>query len=546
MTLDPISLEIIWNRLVAAADEAAAAVVRTSFSTNVRESNDYACVLTDAAGNLLAENRASSPAFCDCLGRTVKLFLERFPAGTWKAGDAIVTNDPWFGTGHLPDYSIISPVFYQERLVGFACCVAHNPDVGGAMWAADCSELFEEGTRIPPVRIVAGGVLNETVIDIVRANSRVPNDSVGDLMAQVSANEVMGARVIELLKDLKLAGLEEISAELISRAEAMMRAAVREVPEGTYRSSIGMDGFDKPLRIECAVTVKDGNLSVDYAGTSAQVPFGINCVIHYSVAYTNYPLKCILDPLGPKNEGSYRPFHVTAPEGSLLNCRFPAAVSGRHIVGHMLSTALFEALGQAVPEKVIADSGSAPGLRTVYSGDRHDGSRFNFALFANGGMGARPTSDGLPCTQYPSNTTPGSIEVMEGLTPLIVWKKQIWENSAGAGQWRGGHGQEIVIEVATKAAMRLSVISDRNQFPPLGACGGGNGTAAEVKLLNREHDIPRKGRTLLQPGDIIRIRYPGGGGYGNPKDRDSGLIGKDVRHGVLDKEVAKSIYGYEG
>jgi N-methylhydantoinase B len=545
MILDPISLEIIWNRLVAAADEAAAAVVRTSFSTNVRESNDYACVLTDASGNLLAENRASIPAFCDCLGRTVKLFLEHFPAGSWKPGDAMVTNDPWFGTGHLPDYSLISPVFFKGRLIGFACCVAHNPDVGGAMWAADCTELFEEGTRIPPVRLVTEGKPNEVVLDIIRANSRVPNDSVGDLMAQVSANEVMTARIVELLKDLKIDGLEDISKELVSRAETMMREAVHALPNGTYLSSVMMDGFEEPLRIACAVTVKDGDLSVDYTGSSAQVPYGINCVIHYTVAYTHYPLKCILDPLGPKNEGSYRPFHVTAPEGTILNCRFPAAVSGRHIVGHMLSTCLFEALGQVVPDKIIADSGSAPGLRTIYSGQRHDGSRFSFALFANGGMGARPASDGLPCTQYPSNTTPGSVEVMEGLTPLIVWKKQIWEDSAGAGKWRGGHGQELIIEVATQGPMRLSVISDRNKFPPLGSHGGGAGSAAELKLLNREHAIPRKGRTLLLPGDMLRIRYPGGGGFGNPQERDRRLIKQDLRHGVLNRDAAELLYGYK-
>jgi len=307
-----------------------------------------------------------------------------------------------------------------------------------------------------------------------------------------------------------------------------------------------MDGFDEPLRSECAVTIREGDVYVDYAGSSPQVPSGINCVIHYTAAYTHYPLKCILDPLGPKNEGSYRPFHVTAPDRSILNCRFPAAVSGRHLTGHMLSTALFAALGQAIPGQIIADSGSAPGLRTVYSGARDDGSRFNFALFANGGMGARPYSDGLPCTQYPSNTTPGSIEVVEGLAPLIVWKKQMWEDSAGSGQWRGGHGQEVELEIAAQAPIRLSVISDRNRFPPLGVEGGGAGTGAELTILNREHAIPRKGRTVLQPGDLLRIRFPGGGGFGNPKDRDPRLIEKDIRHGVLSKAAARSVYGYDG
>jgi N-methylhydantoinase B len=546
MILDAISLEIVWNRLVAAADEAAAAVVRTSFSTVVRESNDYACVLTDAKGNLLAENRASIPSFCDCLGRTAKLFLEQFPLDTWKPGDAILTNDPWYGTGHLPDYSLVTPIFHKGRPIGFACCVAHNPDVGGAMWAADCAEMFEEGTRIPPVRLIVDGKPNELVLDIIRANSRVPNESAGDLMAQVSANDVMAARVVELLKDLELDDLEEISAELVTRAEAMMREAVRAVPDGVYRSVAMMDGFDTPLRIECKVTVQGDDLYVDYSGTSPQVPFGINCVIHYTVAYTNYPLKCILDPHGPKNEGSYRPFHVTAPKGSLLHCRFPAAVSGRHLTGHMLSTALFEALAQAIPSQVIADSGSAPGLRTVFSGN-HPGNngRFHYVLFANGGMGARPTSDGLPCCQYPSNTTPGSIEVMEGLAPLVVWKKQIWQDSAGAGQWRGGHGQELVVGIATDAPIRFSVISDRAKFPPNGLMGGLPGSNAQLTLLNREHPIPRKGRTMLQAGDMLHVRFPGGGGYGDPKQRDRALIEKDLRHGVITAAQAKSLYGYE-
>jgi len=545
MHLDPIALEVIWNRLVAAADEAAAAIVRTSFSTIVRESNDYACILTDAKGNLLAENRASIPSFCDCLGRTVKLLLERFPVATWKPGDAIITNDPWYGTGHLPDYSVVTPVFHRARLIGFAGCVAHNPDVGGAMWAADCTEMYEEGTRIPPVRVMVAGEPNETVLDIIRANSRVPNESAGDILAEVSANEVMATRVVELLEDLRLDDLDAVGQELIARAERLMREAVRKVPDGEYRSTVMLDGFEEPLRLECVVNVRDDNLSVDFSGTSAQVPHGINCVIHYTVAYTNYPLKCILDPHGPKNEGSYRPFRVTAPEGSLLNARFPAPVSGRHIVGHLLSTCIFEALEKAIPGQVIADSGSAPGLRTVYSGLRKDGSRFGFVLFANGGMGARPGSDGLPCTQYPSNTTPGSIEVMEGIAPLVVWKKQLWEDSAGHGKFRGGLGHDMVIEIASEAPIRFSVISDRMKFPPKGIRGGQPGTAAQLELLNRSEVLPRKGRTILNPGDQVRILFPGGGGYGNPKERDRALIEKDVRQGVVSAAEAERVYGYK-
>jgi N-methylhydantoinase B len=540
---DPVALEILWSRLIAIADEAAATLVRTSFSTIVRESNDYACVLLDPNGDALAENRGSIPSFVGCLARTMKHFLRKFPRETWQPGDVVITNDPWLATGHRPDITMAAPIFHRGRLVGFAGSIAHSPDVGGALWSADCREVFEEGLGIPPLKLSKAGVLNEELVELFRANSRVPEQALGDLHAQVAAGEVMSERLRELLEDQGLDDLGSLGAVLHARAEAAMRDAIRAVPDGTYRSTVEMDGYDEPLQIVCTLTVAGDEMTIDYTGTSPQVDRGINCVMNYTWAYSTYPVKCALDPETPKNEGSYRPIHVIAPEGCLLNPRFPAAVNARQLVGHVLSAAIFGALAQAIPDRVIADSGSAPTFRTVYSGIGRDGERFQFILFANGGMGARPTMDGLPCTPFPTNSTCASIEVMESLTPLIVWAKQIRPDSGGAGRWRGGYGQEIIVEVASAKPIVVSVISDRGKHPARGLLGGLPGAPVEVALLNRAAELPRKARTMLQPGDVLALRYAGGGGYGDPRERDRALVRADLRNGVISAEAARTLYG---
>jgi N-methylhydantoinase B len=539
---DAVTLEILWGRLIAAVDEAAAALVRTSFSTGVRESNDFACVLMDSHGNSLAENRGGIPSFCGCIGRTTRELLARFPRESWKPDDVVLTNDPWLGTGHLPDITVVSPIFYQGRLVAFAGSVAHNPDIGGAGFSADCTEVFEEGLRVPPLKIVKNGEVNEDLIEVFRANSRIPDECVGDIMAQVASGKVMAAGVVELLEDQKLDGVDELSALLQQRAERVMRDAIARIPDGVYRSTMMLDGFEEPLKLVCAITVKGEEMVVDYAGTSPAVRRGINCVEHYTWAYTTYPLKCILDPNGPRNEGCFRPIRVVSPPGSILNATFPAPCSGRHLVGHVLSANIFAALGQAIPELVIADSGSAPGFRTIYSGHDVGGERFHFILFANGGMGARPNSDGLACTQYPSNTAAASIEVMETLTPMIVWRKQLYANSGGAGEWRGGDGQEIVIEMG-ETPVRISVMAERMLHPAQGMFGGQAGTPVALNLTNRDVDLPRKGRTILEPGDVLRLRYAGGGGYGDPKRRSRDLVRADLRDGLITEEAARETYG---
>jgi N-methylhydantoinase B len=543
VALDPISLEILWSRLISIADESAAALLRTSFSTIVRESNDFATSLMDANGSSLAENTAGIPSFVGTLPRTLKHFLKRFPKKTWRPGDCIITNDPWMATGHLPDVTMAAPIFYHGELVGFSGTIAHLPDIGGSLWAADCRELFEEGLRIPPMKMLTEGRPAENVMDFILGNVRVPDQVLGDLNAQVTAHHVSARRMQEFLDDAEMVDLHALSGALQDRAELAMRKAIETVPDGCYRYVVEADGFDEDeTRIVCAVTVQGSNLQIDYAGTSPQIARGLNSVMNYTYAYSVYPIKCALDPLTPRNEGSYRSVSVDAPLGCLLNPRYPAPVGARQLTGHLLAGAIYGALAQAVPDKVIAECGSAPTARSVFSGVDRQANPFSQILFASGGMGASPTRDGHSCMAFPTNTGAGSIEAFESISPLVVWRKQYRPDSGGAGQFRGGLGQEVEVEVVSPDVLRLSLLSDRQRHPAQGLLAGRPGAPVEIMLADgtKPH---QKSRTTLKPGDRLIMRYSGGGGYGDPALRDKAAIQRDIDDGLVSAAASQRDYG---
>ena len=540
---DPVSLEILWSRLISIADESAAALLRTSFSTIVRESNDFATALMDANGDSLSENTAGIPSFVGILPRTLKHFLARFPKDTWRPGDLVITNDPWMATGHLPDVTMAAPIFHRGRLVGFSGSIAHLPDIGGAPWGCDARELFEEGLRIPPLKFYSEGRQNAEFTEILLGNVRVPDQVMGDLQAQVTANRVCARRLGEFLDDAGMVDLTALSKALQDRAETAMREAIEAVPDGVYRSSVDADGFDEDeTHIECTLTVKGSSLHIDYAGTSKQIGRGLNSVMTYTYAYSVYPVKCALDPMTPRNEGSYRSVTVDAPLGSLLNPRFPAPCNARQLTGHLLAGAIYGALAQAVPEKVTAESGSAPTLRSVYGGIDRQGNRFSQILFASGGMGASAVKDGLATTAFPTNSGAGSIEAFESISPLIVWKKEYRSDSGGPGKFRGGLGQDVEVEVVSPEPVRLSLLSDRQKYAPRGLLGGKDGAKVEITLADgsRPH---QKSRSMLAPGDRLSMRFSGGGGYGDPKARDPAAVRDDVRNGYVSAKAAHDEYG---
>jgi N-methylhydantoinase B len=543
--IDPISLEILWGRLVSIVDESAGALQRTSFSTTVRESNDFACVLLGPDGTTLAENTVGVPSFAGVMSLVMRRVLERYPPQTWKPGDIGLTNDPWINTGHLPDTTIISPIFHNGRLVAFTGNTAHKADIGGGGYAADASEIYEEGLRIPICKLYDEGRINELLIDIIRNNVRVSESVLGDLHAQVAAAHVCAQRVRGFLDEQGISELNTIGRAIQVRAEAAMRQAIALLPDGSYTSHVRSDGFDVPTDIHTRIIVRGNDLTVDFAGTSPQIRRGINSVYNYTYAFTCYTLKCLLDPQTRKNEGSYKPFRIVVPEGSILNARFPAPVTARAMTGHFVSSAVLLALADALPERVIADSGSCPGLRVALRGVNAYGGRFAQVLFPNGGMGARAHSDGLSATGFPTNAGGGSVEVMESVTPLVFWKRELQQDSGGPGQFRGGLGQHIEIESVSETPLDVSTQFDRVDHPPVGVHGGMSGGRSRL-ILNDTQTVPSKGRLLMHKGDRLSIDYAGGGGYGPPARRDRDTVREDVRAGYVSAAAARDRYGLAG
>ena len=545
---DPVTLEILWNRLISIADQSATTLVRTSFSTVVRECNDYACVLMDRNGDTLAENRGSIPSFVGTMSRTVKHFLRRFPPETWRPGDVVITNDPWMGTGHRPDFSMATPVFLDGELVAFTGIIAHASDIGGSIFSADNRSVFEEGLGVPPMKLFSEGVPNDDLFEMIRYNVRVPEPVIGDFMAMVAGCEVAGRQLVSFMEEYGVGMLETLSQNIQSRAEEVMRRAIRKLPDGRYSHTVSLDGFDRPIEIACAITIDGDELEVDFAGTSEQVDHGgVNVVYAYTWAFTTYPLKCVLDPLTYRNEGSYRPFTIKAPEGSVLNATFPRAVSSRHLTGHCITSAVFGALAPILPDTMIADSGSTPQYISFFSGVDEAMRPFSMMLFLSGGIGASSSDDGPHCSPFPSNPIPGSAEVSESVAPLVIWKKELRPDSGGAGRYRGGCGQDIVIEVKSPRRSELSVISERWDFPAEGLRGGhAGGRAGATRIAPDDRVLPEKGRTVLDPDDVIHLVTAGGGGYGRPEERDADRVVEDLRNELISEDAAREVYGLDG
>ena len=539
--IDPITLEIWWNRLIAAVDESATALLRTAFSTIVRESNDFATLLMNTEGESVAECSGGIPAFAHLVSRATRSMLRKFPAPQWLPGDAVITNDPWIATGHLPDLTVVSPIFHEGRLVGFAGCAAHAPDIGGTPSAAT-REIFEEGLFIPPLRLDRAGERNQTLHEMLLGNVRLPEQVRGDLEAQVTANEVCRNRVADFLRGSGESDLRRISRAVQQRSEAALRRAIAELPDGRYESRIRADGVPgRPTEIHCAITVEGERLRVDYTGSSPQVDVAINCTLNYTRAYTIYPIKCALAPRLRRNEGAYRPIEVVAPSRSIVNAERPAPVGARHLTGHLLSCAVYQALAQAAPERVIADSGGAPALRARFSGRTPQGRSYAQILFASGGMGASAHGDGLSTTAFPTNSGAGSVEAFEAAAPLLFVRKEYRTDSGGPGRLRGGLGQVCEVRNLAPEPVQLSVLGDRAEHPALGVLGGGEGAVARV-VTSDGRGVDLKGRAGLPGGASVRFEFAGGGGYGPPDQRERAEVRRDVSLGYVSREAARRDY----
>ena len=540
--IDPITLEVIWRRLISVVDEQAAALIHSSFTTVVREAGDLSAGVFDRAGNMVAQSVTGTPGHINTMANCVRKFIvPQHPIDSLQPGDTLITNDPWEASGHLFDLTIISPVFYRGRGVAFFASTCHAVDIGGATMGGDARSVHEEGLAIPLMKLFKAGEANQELFDIIRANVRVPDQVIGDIHAQEVGNQVGARKLIEMLDEYGLPDIEEVSASILRRTEAAVRAAIRDLPDGSCRSAIQIDGFDAPLTIACEITVAGDELRVDYAGSSPQVDRGINVVLNYTHAYSTYTLMAALAPGIPNNEGAFRPIQISAPAGSILNCRRPAPVSARHLIGHFVSQPLLTALAQIVPQRVIAN-GSAGLWNTMMDGVDADGEEFAYIFFSAGGMGAAQDRDGLSATAFPSGIMGVPVEAIETAAPLLMHRRELRVDSGGAGQFRGGLGQVMELEIITGAPATHSCMYDRTKRPALGLQGGQPGSPGRVSLSDGTQPHP-KSHYSLQPGQRVILELPGGGGFGDPARRDPQRVRDDVRAGYVSSEAAARDYG---
>lgn len=529
-TFDPIELELLWRRLISAVDEAAVAMVRTSFSTLVRESYDFSCVITDQDGQSLVQASESIPSFIGTLPETVKHFLRAFPPDQLEPGDVLITNDIWLGTGHLPDITLAKPIFKDGKLVAFSATTAHAPDIGGKIRSPEPREVFEEGLQIPPMKMIAAGRTDETLVTIIRKNVRTPDQTMGDLYAQIVALDVMEDRLRTLMANYGLDDITDLAREIQGRCEAAMRAAIRALPDGTYRSELKTDGVhDTPITLKLELTIRGDEIVMDFAGTDPQVDRAINCALCYTNAMAMYGVKVCTSPNLPNNEGAWRPIALSAPPGCIVNPVFPASGGSRMLIGHYVPMLVFGCLGQIVPERVMAACGS-PMWGMNQSGVRN-GRPYANMFFYNGGMGANTQRDGITCLSWPSNVSSTSIEISEHIAPLRFHHKKLRPNSGGAGRHRGGLGQEILIESRSDSPIAVSFLAERTVFPAFGIEGGSDGAPGELRI-NGEKTDPKK-QYVLRKGDTVSLGTPGGGGHGDPGKRSETALAADMAAGYV-------------
>ena len=540
--IDPITLEVIWSRLISVVDEQAAALIHSSFTTVVREAGDLSAGVFDRAGNMIAQSVTGTPGHINTMANCVRKYVvPNHPIDSLNPGDTLITNDPWEASGHLFDLTIVSPVFFRGRGVAFFASTCHAVDIGGATMGGDARSLYEEGLAIPLMKLFKGGEANAELFDIIRANVRVPDQVIGDIYAQEVGNQVGARKLIEMLEEYDLPDIEQVSAQILDRTEAAVRDAIRALPDGSYRNTIMIDGFDDPLTIACAIIVDGDDLRVDYAGSSPQVDRGINVVLNYTHAYSTYTLMAALAPGIPNNEGAFRPIDVRAPLGSILNCTRPAPVSARHLIGHFVSQPLLTALAQIVPDQVIAN-GSAGLWNTMMDGMDEKGDEFAYIFFSAGGMGAAHDRDGLSATAFPSGIMGVPVEAIETAAPLLMRRRELRPDSGGPGRYRGGLGQVMEMEIITGVPANHSCMYDRTGNPAMGLNGGKPGAAGAVRLSDGGRPHP-KSHYVLQSGQRVILKLPGGGGFGSPLERDPQRVLADVMQGYVSAGSADREYG---
>src|SRR5450631_2657405 len=543
-----IRLQVMWNRLLSVVEEQARALVRTAFSTSAREAGDISAGVFDLEGRMLAQAVTGTPGHVNSMAESVKHFLRYFPVATMKPGDAYITNDPWMGTGHLNDFVITTPCFRNGKLVALFSCTSHLMDIGGIGFGPDATDVFMEGLYIPMLKLFDQGQVNETLMAMIRTNTRLPVDTEGDVYSLAACNDVGARRLVEMMDEFAIDALDDLGEHIIARSREAVLAEIAKLPKGTWHNAMTVDGYDEPVTLKATLTISDSGIHVDYTGTSAASRRGINVPHAYTTAYTVFGLGCVVATHIPNNAGSLEPLTVSAPADTILNAPKPSAVASRHIIGQMLPDVTFGCLRQVVPDRVPAEGTSCLwniNVRGRVSGGEGGNYGFGMAITSNGGTGARADKDGLSATAYPSGVRGTPVEIAETQTPLIFWRKELRPDSGGAGRARGGLGQIIEVGSGVDAPFDILAAFDRIDHPPRGRDGGHDGEAGYVGLKSGQK-LRGKGFQTVPPDDRLVVLTPGGAGIGDPRERAPTSVRDDVESGLVSSENAVAVYGFDG
>ncbi len=548
---DPISLEILWKRLVSIVDESDASVIRTAFSSLLRDAHDYTCMFTDSRGQELVQGTLCTPGQAGAMALGMKKIVTSIPLKDYKEGDVFIINDPWLLAGHLNDVCVWSPIFFKGRPVAFTACVFHHTDIGGRT-ASDNRDVYAEGLYIPLTKLYDAGKLNKSLVNMIRWNVRTPTEFDGDIRSQVAANHICSQKIIEMMEDEGLDTLDDLADEIIDRTEMSMRKAIENITDGIYSHKGIIEGAGKnpDIPVKLVVKVDGSNIHVDFDGTAKQVDWGVNVVYNFTYAYVFMAVKSAFDPGIPINEGAIRPITMSAPEGTIVNCKFPAAVAARMVVGHFMTEMVFNALSKAAPDNIIAGSGGTPAQTNIFHGSFANGKPWHTMIIRGGGMGASSRFDGHHCAIFPANGANTPVEILESETSMIVESRGLVKDSGGPGKQRGGIGRQMIIGFPEgddqigendPGTTSIAVQAGRYIYPPNGIFGGKDGSLA--KFLKNGEDADPSGLTFCEPNDRISFISAGGGGYGNPFERDPKAVEHDVKYGYVSIERAEKDYG---
>lgn len=542
--MSAVAYQVMWNRLISVVEEQAQALVRTAFSTSVREAGDLSAGVYDVSGAMLAQAVTGTPGHVNAMADAVAHFIRRIGPDNINEDDVYITNDPWEGTGHLHDITVVTPAFHRGKHAGFFACTAHVVDIGGRGFGADAASVYEEGLYIPIMKLMDRGQVDDTLIRILRGNVREPDQVVGDIYALATCNEIGQRRLSEMMGEFDLTDLTGIADYILSNSRRATLERIAALPRETASAGMTIDGFDTPIDLKVRLTIATDHILCDFAGTSGLDKKGINVPLVYTKAYACYALKCAIAPDIPNNAASLAPFQVTAPEGSIVNAPHPAPVALRHVIGHMIPDTVFGALDQILPATVPAEGAGClcnfqVSLRPVPGGQ---GRRAEVLAFNSGGAGARPTVDGLNATAFPSGVMTMPVEATEHTGPVIIWRKELRTDSGGAGQFRGGLGQFVEVGARDGHEFDFSAMFDRVDHPAHGRQGGADGAPTTIA---QDDGTPMrgKGKQFVPGGRRVMLAFPGGAGYGPAAARDPALVERDLSRGYISAQSAMRDYG---